>query len=153
MDSSLSIFAKAGKHTSDINILITIFQRLHILSKPLPCDQYSRNMYRKKLLKRPAIILWFPCYRFSFNIFPHQGHVWCPKYDMVLLFRPVSNLPYLFKLIEKVIAIRLVEHMRQNAFMEKNQSAYKAHLSTETLHCWECIVMSCLILIEAMAHY
>ena len=47
-------------------------------------------------------------------------------------FRPVSNLPYLSKLIEKVIAIRLVEHMRQNAIMEKNQSAYKAHHSTET---------------------
>ena len=36
------------------------------------------------------------------------------------------------KLIEKVIAIRLVEHMRQNTIMEKFQSAYKAHHSTET---------------------
>ena len=47
-------------------------------------------------------------------------------------FRPVSNLSYLSKLIEKVIAIRLVEHMRQNAIMDKFQSAYKAHHSTET---------------------
>ena len=53
-------------------------------------------------------------------------------------------------LIEKVIAIRLVEHMRQNTIMEKNQSAYKAHHSTETALS---IIMSCLILIEAMAHY
>ena len=36
------------------------------------------------------------------------------------------------KLIEKVIAIRLVEHMTQNTIMEKYQSAYKAHQSTET---------------------
>ena len=36
------------------------------------------------------------------------------------------------KLIEKVIAIRLVEHMTQNTIMEKFQSAYKAHHSTET---------------------
>ena len=36
------------------------------------------------------------------------------------------------KLIEKVIAIPLVEHMRQNAIMEKFQSTYKAHYSTET---------------------
>ena len=47
-------------------------------------------------------------------------------------FRLVSNLPYLSKLIEKVIAIRLVEHMGQNASMEKNLSAYKAHHSTDT---------------------
>ena len=36
------------------------------------------------------------------------------------------------KLIDKVIAIRLVEYMRQNAIMEKVQSAYKAHHNTET---------------------
>ena len=47
-------------------------------------------------------------------------------------FHPVSNLTYLSKLIEKVIAIGLVEHMRQNAIMEKFQSAYEAHHSTET---------------------
>ena len=47
-------------------------------------------------------------------------------------FRPVSTLPYLSKLIEKVIAIRLVEHITQNTIMEKIQSAYKAHHSTET---------------------
>ena len=47
-------------------------------------------------------------------------------------FRPVSNLSYLSKLIEKVVAISFVEHMRQNATMEKFQSAYKAHHITET---------------------
>ena len=52
--------------------------------------------------------------------------------DILNNFRPVSNLPYLSKLIEKVIAMRLVEHMRQNTIMEKLQSAYKAHHSTET---------------------
>ena len=52
--------------------------------------------------------------------------------DILKTFYPVSNLPYLSKLIEKVIAIQLVEHMRQNAIMEKVQSSYKAHHSTET---------------------
>ena len=52
--------------------------------------------------------------------------------DFLKNVRPVSNLPYLSKLNEKVIAIRLVEHMTQNTIMEKNQSAYKAHNSTET---------------------
>ena len=36
------------------------------------------------------------------------------------------------ELIEKVFAIRLVEHMTQNAIMDKFHSAYKAHHSTET---------------------
>ena len=45
--------------------------------------------------------------------------------DILKNFRPVSNLPYMSKLIEKVIAMRLVEHMRQNTIMEKFQSAYK----------------------------
>ena len=52
--------------------------------------------------------------------------------DILNNFRPVSNLPYLSKLIKKVIAMRLVEHMRQNTIMEKFQSAYKAHHCTET---------------------
>ena len=47
-------------------------------------------------------------------------------------FRPISNLPYLSKLIEKVFAICLGEHVRQKAIMEKFQSAYKAHYSTVT---------------------
>ena len=46
-------------------------------------------------------------------------------------FRNVSNLPYLSKLIKKVIAIRLVEHMRQNAIRDTFESLYKAHHSTE----------------------
>ena len=46
--------------------------------------------------------------------------------------RPVSNLSYLSKLIEKVIVIRLVEHMTQNTITEKIISAYKAHHNTKT---------------------
>ena len=52
--------------------------------------------------------------------------------DILKNFRPVSNLSYLSKLIEKVISIRLVEHMRQNAIMEKFMSAYKVHHTTDT---------------------
>ena len=47
-------------------------------------------------------------------------------------FALFSNLPYLSKLIEKVIAIHLVEQTSQNAIMEKFQSAYEAHHNTET---------------------
>ena len=48
-------------------------------------------------------------------------------------FRPISNLPFLSKLTEKVIAQRLVSHMQDTSVVEKFQSAYKAHHSrTET---------------------
>ena len=53
-------------------------------------------------------------------------------HEILKNFLPVSNLPYLSTLIEKVLTISLVEHMIQNAIMEKFQSAYKAHHSTET---------------------
>ena len=53
-------------------------------------------------------------------------------YEVLKNFRPISNLTFLSKLIEKVIAERLVSHMQDNGMVEKFQSAYKANHSTET---------------------
>ena len=47
-------------------------------------------------------------------------------------YRPVSNIPFLSKVIEKVIAKRLIDHMRENQLLDKMQSAYKEAHSTET---------------------
>ena len=47
-------------------------------------------------------------------------------------FRPVSNLPFLSKLIERVAAKRLLSHMSLNGLHEPFQSAYKQFHSTET---------------------
>ena len=57
-----------------------------------------------------------------------------PTLDCEVLknYRPISNLPFLSKLIEKVIAERLVSHMQDNSMVENFQSAYKANHSTET---------------------
>ena len=57
-----------------------------------------------------------------------------PTLDCEVLknYLPISNLPFLPKLIEKVIAKRLVSHMQDNGMVEKFQSAYKANHSTET---------------------
>ena len=57
-----------------------------------------------------------------------------PTLDCEVLknYRPISNLQFLSKLIEKVIAERLVSHMQDNGMVEKFQSAYKANHSTET---------------------
>ena len=53
-------------------------------------------------------------------------------YEVLKNFRPISNLTFVSKLIEKVIAERLVSHMQDNGMVEKFQSAYKANHSTET---------------------
>ncbi len=57
-----------------------------------------------------------------------------PNLDEQLLgnYRPVSNLPYLSKLLERLVAERLCSHMEQHGLGERLQSAYKSHHSTET---------------------
>ena len=47
-------------------------------------------------------------------------------------FRPVSNLPYISKIIEHVVAAQLNKHMSENNLYEVFQSAYKKSHSNET---------------------
>ena len=47
-------------------------------------------------------------------------------------FRPISNLTFLSKVIEKVVALQLVDYIDNNGLCEVFQSAYLAHHSTET---------------------
>jgi hypothetical protein len=47
-------------------------------------------------------------------------------------YRPVSNLPYVSKIIEKVAVSQMETHMKEYKLDEPLQSAYKAHHSTET---------------------
>ena len=47
-------------------------------------------------------------------------------------YRPVSNIAFIGKVIEKVVAERLIRHMNQNNLNEQMQSAYRAFHSTET---------------------
>ena len=50
-----------------------------------------------------------------------------------LSFRPISNLSFLSKLIERVVARRLNEHMTENNLHVDSQHGYKSNHSTETL--------------------
>ena len=47
-------------------------------------------------------------------------------------YRPVSNLSYLSKLLERVVAEQLVSHLDNNNYLDKYQSAYRTGFSTET---------------------
>jgi hypothetical protein len=47
-------------------------------------------------------------------------------------YRPVSNLPYISKIIEKVVARQLVDYMSDHKLHDPLQSAYRSGHSTET---------------------
>ena len=47
-------------------------------------------------------------------------------------YRPVSNLSFISKVIERVVASRILDHMRENNLVDPMQSAYRSGHSTET---------------------
>lgn len=47
-------------------------------------------------------------------------------------YRPVSNLPFVSKVIERVVALQLNTHLEQNHLLDPLQSAYRRKHSTET---------------------
>ena len=47
-------------------------------------------------------------------------------------FRPVSNLPFVSKILEKVVLCQLQQHLNHNNLLEVNQSAYRKGHSVET---------------------
>ena len=58
-----------------------------------------------------------------------------PSLDNNLLknYRPVSNLPFLSKILEKVVLHKLLSHFQENNLSNPFQSAYRAGHSTETV--------------------
>ena len=45
---------------------------------------------------------------------------------------PVSNLPYIYNIVEKVVAARLQKHLQDNQLYESMQSAYRPAHNTDT---------------------
>uniref|UniRef100_A0A665ULH4 Reverse transcriptase domain-containing protein n=1 Tax=Echeneis naucrates TaxID=173247 RepID=A0A665ULH4_ECHNA len=52
--------------------------------------------------------------------------------DVLANYRPISNLPFISKIIEKAVAKQLHEHLDGNSLFEEFQSGFRAHHSTET---------------------
>ena len=56
-----------------------------------------------------------------------------PSLDLILMkYRPISNLPFVGKILERCVIDQLLEHIHTNNLMEPLQSAYRPHHSTET---------------------
>ena len=47
-------------------------------------------------------------------------------------YRPISNLPFISKILEKVVANQLCDHLNRNGLFEEFQSGFRVHHSTET---------------------
>uniref|UniRef100_A0A674P0B4 Reverse transcriptase domain-containing protein n=1 Tax=Takifugu rubripes TaxID=31033 RepID=A0A674P0B4_TAKRU len=52
--------------------------------------------------------------------------------DVLANYRPISNLPFISKVLEKVVVTQLLEHLQRNGLFEMFQSGFRAHHSTET---------------------
>ena len=52
-------------------------------------------------------------------------------YNQVLNNRPVANLPFLFKILERIVCIQIKEYMCQNNLYSAYQYAYRQYHSTE----------------------
>ena len=55
----------------------------------------------------------------------------CFKEDLAS-YRPVSNLPFISKTLEKIVALQLVSYLEANNLLPPHQSAYRRGHSTET---------------------
>ena len=47
-------------------------------------------------------------------------------------YRPISNLPFVSKLLERVVVHQLTTYLTSNHLLPTHQSAYRRHHSTET---------------------
>ena len=52
--------------------------------------------------------------------------------DVMGNYRPVSNLSYVSKVIEKYVYRQVIVHLESNSLLDRYQSAYKANHSCET---------------------
>ncbi len=50
-------------------------------------------------------------------------------------YRPISNLPFLAKILERVVALQLHNHLIVNNLFEPLQSGFRKFHSTETVFC------------------
>ena len=52
--------------------------------------------------------------------------------DDLMNYRPISQLPIISKIMERVVSRQLIFYLENNYLMEPYQSAYRIHYSTET---------------------
>ena len=121
-------------------------KEVHKLLMSSPCKSCELDPFSTWLLKKCAVLV-VPLLTHLINASLSEGYVdnsmktaqvrpllKKPGLDANILknYRPVSNLPFVSKLLERVVAGRLSKHMDTHALLESFQSAYKPHHNVES---------------------
>ena len=122
MQQVQKIIMKSSNATSELDPIPTTLVKscISVLLKPITnivnlsistgtVPRKFKQAYIKPLLKKPSL-----------------------NKDELKNYRPVSNLSFISKILEKVILIQLQEHLSSNNMLNSFQSAYKKFHSTET---------------------
>src|SRR6218665_1640300 len=53
--------------------------------------------------------------------------------DLCQNYRPISNLSFLSKTLERLVSLQLLPYIEQSGLLPRSQSGFRAHHSTETV--------------------
>lgn len=116
------IIAKSSDASCDLDPMPTSFIKQHInVLAPVITDMVNSSLQNGK----------FPQSFKHANIIPLLKKDGLDP-DSLKNYRPVSNLPFVSKITEQVVADRLKAHLEKNSLWGKKQSACRAFHSTET---------------------
>ena len=131
-------FPKFKPHPVDVETVILIFKDLSN-SSASGCDDITIRFLKDSL---PTLILYatvivntsivtfiYPSLWKNSKVIPqHKGG----NEDDVNNYRPISLLPVLSKVLEKIISIQLNDYLESNNLLSKSQHGFRSGLSTET---------------------
>ena len=119
---SFVITKKLNSFTSDLLLLVK-----SINSSSLPQQNRAHSTRCRPTEKMPRHAGRIVNLSLSTGVFPSSL-----KASSHLYYRPVSNLSFLSKLIERAVLMLLTEHLTKFNLFPDHQSAYRANYSTET---------------------
>ncbi|TWW78155.1 putative RNA-directed DNA polymerase from transposon X-element [Takifugu flavidus] len=61
-----------------------------------------------------------------------SAHTLVLLFDVLANYRAISNLPFISKVLEKLVVTQLLEHLQRKSLFAMFQSGFRAHHSTET---------------------
>ena len=132
--SRLELFPTAT--TSDIHSLLIKSPTTSCVLDPLPTwllKDVNDNAvpFLTKLINSSIAFGVVPCCLKHANVTPVPKKANIDQ-DNTNSYRPISNLSFISKLLERYVPRCLLDHMTANNLLERYQSAYKSHHSTET---------------------
>ena len=121
--------------TSDIHSLLIKSPTTSCVLDPLPTwllKDVSDNVvpFLTKLINASIASGVVPCCLKHANVTPEPKKANIDQ-DNMSSYRPIRN-PFVSKLLERYVARCLLDHITANTLLERHQSAYKSHYSTET---------------------